>query len=61
MLNPYSGLTARELAIIKLVNEGKTDREVAQTMGMSEQTLKKYLYAIYRKMYPHPKDLKKNN
>lgn len=43
-------LTSREIEIILLVAEGKTNSEIASELGRSEKTIKNHLSAIYRKL-----------
>lgn len=43
-------LTEREIAIIKLVGEGKTNKEIAQTLYLSIGTVKNYLTTILQKL-----------
>jgi DNA-binding NarL/FixJ family response regulator len=46
---PYR-LTARELEVLRLVAEGRTNGRVAVALGVSEQTVKFHLCNIYRKL-----------
>jgi len=43
-------LTAREEQIVQLVVEGLTNREISQRLGLSEHTVKNYLFHIYEKL-----------
>lgn len=43
-------LTPREIQIIKLIEEGKTNAEIAFALGRSEKTIKNHCSAIYRKL-----------
>ncbi|MGO4889633.1 response regulator transcription factor [Anaerobacillus sp. MEB173] len=43
-------LTKREQEIIELVKEGLTNKEIASSLHVSENTIKKHLQHIYRKM-----------
>ena len=47
---PGVDLSPRELSVLKLVVEGKTDQNVGFLLDMSEQTVTKYKYAIYCKL-----------
>ena len=47
---PGVDLSPHELAVLRLVVEGKTDQNVGFLLGMSEQTVTKYKYAIYCKL-----------
>ncbi len=41
-----SGLTARELEVLALVATGKTNREIAQTLIISDHTVRRHLQNI---------------
>jgi DNA-binding NarL/FixJ family response regulator len=43
-------LTRRELEILRLVGEGRTNREVAELLWVSDQTVKFHLANVYRKL-----------
>src|SRR6266550_3409052 len=43
-------LTPREEQVVALVSEGLSNREVAQELGLSEHTIKKYLFRIFDKL-----------
>jgi DNA-binding CsgD family transcriptional regulator len=43
-------LTPSELRVARLVAEGATNREVAQTLWISRKTVETHLAAIYRKL-----------
>jgi len=43
-------LTPRERAILSLLALGKSNKEIAFELGLREQTVKNYLYALYRKL-----------
>lgn len=45
-----AALTAREAAVAELVSRGLRNREVAKELGLSEGTVKVYLYRIYEKL-----------
>jgi DNA-binding NarL/FixJ family response regulator len=47
--NEYS-LTAREHDILALLSEGRSNREIAQALFLSEKTVKAHLAAIFRKL-----------
>ena len=47
---PLDILTKREREIAEEVARGARNREIAERLGMSEGTVKVYLYAIYRKL-----------
>jgi DNA-binding CsgD family transcriptional regulator len=44
------GLTARELEVLRLVAAGKTNREIASTLVISERTVARHLQNIYAKL-----------
>lgn len=43
-------LTSRELEVLNLVVEGKTNNQIGMTLGISVKTVEKHLHAIFRKM-----------
>ena len=43
-------LTRRELEILKLVSEGRSNRQVGQVLWVTDQTVKFHLANIYRKL-----------
>jgi len=43
-------LTTREMDVLHLVVDGKTNAEIAISLGISEKTVEKHLDSIYRKM-----------
>lgn len=45
-----SPLTRRELDVLALVAAGKRSRDVAGQLGVSEATVKRHLYNVYRKL-----------
>jgi DNA-binding NarL/FixJ family response regulator len=49
-LPPADTLTARERHIIAAIVDGATNRQVAEDLGLSEQTVKNYLSTIYDKL-----------
>ena len=42
-------LTDRELQVVRLVTEGYTNREISQTLGLSEHTVKNYIFRVFDK------------
>lgn len=42
-------LTEREVAVLKLVVQGKSNRQIAHTLGLSEKTITNYLTHIFNK------------
>ncbi len=43
-------LTPREMDVLRLVVEGKTNQNIGAILGISEKTVEKYLYAIFNKL-----------
>ncbi|MBV8050760.1 MAG: response regulator transcription factor [Acidobacteriaceae bacterium] len=43
-------LTAREEQVVALVADGMTNRDVARELGLTENTIKKYLFRIFDKV-----------
>ena len=43
-------LTAREEQVVALVADGLSNREVARELGLSEHTVKKYLFHVFDKV-----------
>ena len=43
-------LTKREQQILKLISEGNTNKQIAKTLSISEQTIKNHVSAILRKL-----------
>ena len=44
------GLTGREQEVLRLVTEGKTDRQIAASLVISEKTVGRHLTNIFRKL-----------
>jgi DNA-binding NarL/FixJ family response regulator len=63
MLNTFEGgrpqgnahlappLTERELEVIRALAQGMSDRQIAQTLGISEKTVRNHTSNIYRKLH----------
>jgi DNA-binding NarL/FixJ family response regulator len=47
---PTNPLTARELEVLGLVAEGRRNREIAEQLGLSEQTIKNHLTSILHRL-----------
>lgn len=48
--HPPSGLTARELEVVRLVVGGRTNREVAAELVISEKTVARHLHNVFTKL-----------
>jgi DNA-binding NarL/FixJ family response regulator len=48
--SPMATLTAREREILKLLSEAMSNKEIAQVMGLSPETVKSHLQRIYAKL-----------
>jgi DNA-binding NarL/FixJ family response regulator len=46
----YQSLTEQERKILELIAEGKTNRQIAQTMFLAEKTVKNYVSGLLRKL-----------
>jgi DNA-binding NarL/FixJ family response regulator len=44
------GLTPRELEVVSLITEGSTNKHIAQTFGISEETVKRHLTNTFNKL-----------
>ena len=44
------GLTARELEVVTQITEGCTNKDIAQSFGISEETVKRHLTNIFNKL-----------
>jgi NarL family two-component system response regulator LiaR len=47
---PETGLTERELAVLHLLGEGLSNKQIARSLWLSEQTVKFHLTNIYRRL-----------
>ena len=45
-----SGLSPQERRVLMQVADGKTNKEIAVTLGLSDKTVKSYLYNIFQKL-----------
>lgn len=46
----HDGLTRQELIVLNLLAEGKTNKEIAKEMGLSEKTIKNHMYKIFKRL-----------
>jgi DNA-binding NarL/FixJ family response regulator len=46
-------LSPREIKILRMVARGKTDKEIAQTLGMMLRTVKYYTTKLHYKLTPN--------
>ncbi len=46
----FSELTAQEMQVLSLIAEGRTNREIAQVLHLSEGTVRNYVSAIFSKL-----------
>ncbi|MBI4213005.1 MAG: response regulator transcription factor [Chloroflexi bacterium] len=51
--DPFTTLNERERSILPLMAEGKTNREIARALYLSEHTVKTYVSSILRKLHLH--------
>lgn len=50
-LAPESGVcTDRELQIVRLLTQGMTNKQIANKLGIAEDTVKKHLQHVYKKL-----------
>lgn len=42
--------TPRQMEVLRLVTDGKTNQNIANALGISEKTVEKYLYGIFQKL-----------
>jgi RNA polymerase sigma factor (sigma-70 family) len=45
------GLSPQERRVLELLVDGKTNKQIAQRMGLSDKTVKSYLSNIYQKLH----------
>ena len=48
--NPTMGLSSQQYKVLKLIAEGKTNKEIASALDLSEKTVKNYLATIFGKL-----------
>jgi len=47
---PPGGLTAREVEVLRLVAEGRSNREIAKALVLSDHTVRRHLQNIFNKI-----------
>jgi DNA-binding NarL/FixJ family response regulator len=47
---PLSGLSPREIQVLRLIAEGKSSKEIATLLDLSEQTIRSYRKSLMRKL-----------
>lgn len=50
MTNPVEALTNREAEVLELVGQGKSNREIAKQLVLTEATVKSHLTHIFTKL-----------
>lgn len=45
-----SDLSSKDIQIVSLVSEGKTNKEIADSTGLALGTIRQYLYIIFKKI-----------
>lgn len=45
-----AGLTEREIEVLRLVAQGKTNREISASLGISEKTVEKHVGELFAKL-----------
>jgi len=50
MSSAATPLTTREMQVVRHAAQGKTNRTIAQELGLSEHTIKNYLFRAFRKL-----------
>jgi len=50
-----AGLTRREAQAVKYVSRGFTNKQIAGSLGIKEDTVKKHLISVYAKVGVRPK------
>jgi DNA-binding NarL/FixJ family response regulator len=47
------GLTVREIAVLRLVAQGRSNQEIAEALSMSARTAERHISNIYGKIHAH--------
>jgi two-component system response regulator DevR len=50
LVKHHMGLTRREQQLVEMVGRGLTNKEIAVTLGLSEQTIKNHIHRMLRKL-----------
>lgn len=46
----HDSLTKRQLELVNLLNEGATNRDIADRLGISEETVKVHMYRLFKRL-----------
>jgi DNA-binding NarL/FixJ family response regulator len=49
--NHLNSLSERETEIVKLIAEGRSNREISESLGLSEKTIKNHISRIFAKLH----------
>lgn len=49
-MDTFYDLTERELEILEILSQGKSNKEIADSLGISENTVEQHLKNIYEKL-----------
>ena len=49
-ISPFVKLTERELEVLRLIGQGRSNREIAATLNLTEGTVKGYVSVILNKL-----------
>jgi RNA polymerase sigma factor (sigma-70 family) len=52
-MNTLDNLTERELEILEILSKGMPNKEIANFLGISENTVEQHLQNIYKKLNVH--------
>lgn len=53
MMTPAKMLTKRQFEILKLIAQGKQNKEIALMLNISENTVEQHITSIYKKLEAH--------
>ncbi len=48
--NAFKGLSGREMEVLELVSKGKSNREIAEKLSLSQGTVRNYVSSIMEKL-----------